>query len=379
MVGFQFSLMPVWITLFVLQAIAFSSIPSNLFWQKRVTRIDQEIIEGARFRKTRLLMITGRAGLGNYMMLKQMRNASGDYLTNIERNYAIHHIHELCITQMQLVVDSMVNSQRLPRVLQTDGEAGLLPDISELSKSGQEAANLVSSLQLGRHGVMLNDTIVAALKTLWSQPAIKRMYAMRNVTKIEESSAYFWNKLDELNHARYIPSDIDCLLGLKTTHGPQFWSIDWRGHKFSIFEELVSGRKSGKKWVAMTGVRDVLTAVIFVVNLSCYDEVIHGEHNVNAMTDQLRLFDEVCNKPGMARTDIIVIFNKKELFARKIMRGVPLTICDSFRTFSGSLDSFDETSGFVRKVFISLNKRRQTRNIFTHFTNDDDNGEIMLS
>ena len=54
---------------------------------------------------------------------------------------------------------------------------------------------------------------------LWNEPAIKRMYDMRNITKIEDSSKYFWDKLDQLNTPNYIPDEADILLVRYKTTG----------------------------------------------------------------------------------------------------------------------------------------------------------------
>ena len=139
---------------------------------------------------------------------------------------------------------------------------------------------------------------------------------------------------------------------------------------FSIID--VGGQKSErKKWIKCF---DQVTAVIFVASLSCYDEVLFEDYSTNSMTDQLQLFDDICNNPSLAETSMILFLNKRDLFTTKIDH-VPLQKCPSFKAYSGNPKSFDQTTKYIRKAFTSLNNEPNRKNIFTHITcaTDQDN------
>eukprot|EP01084_Bolivina_argentea_P299573 516398_1 len=123
------------------------------------------------------------------------------------------------------------------------------------------------------------------------------MYEMRNITKISDSSAYFWDKLDQLNTPNYVVDESDILLVRYRTTGAtleEYEMLDGKG-LFWIIE--VGGEKSErKKWIKCF---DSVTAVIFVASLSCYDEVLYEDYSTNSMTDQLELFDDVCNNEAL--------------------------------------------------------------------------------
>merc|ERR1711951_353367 len=106
------------------------------------------------------------------------------------------------------------------------------------------------------------------------------------------------------------------------------------------------------------------STVLFVASLACYDRV---DYSINAMTEQLELFRLVVQNRFLMTPSIILFLNKKDLFAEKIKR-VPLNVCKSFSTYKGKRDSFDETTEYIRGEFISLDKRADEREIFTHIT-----------
>ena len=133
-----------------------------------------------------------------------------------------------------------------------------------------------------------------------------------------------------------------------------------------------------RKWIHYV---EYTHAVLFVASLSCYDELVYdGDREVNAMTYQLELFDEVVNNLFLSRTEIILFLNKKDLFAEKIKR-VPLSKCDSFGTYDGEPDSFDQTTKYIRETFESLDQNTDRyyrhRQILTHITCALDRNDMM--
>lgn len=128
-----------------------------------------------------------------------------------------------------------------------------------------------------------------------------------------------------------------------------------------------------RKWIHCFDSFDSITAIIFVASLSCYDEVTYnGDREVNMMTHQLELFDEVVNDRFLSDAVVLLFLNKKDLFADKIKQ-VPLSICDSFGAYHGEPGSFDQTTRYIRDAFISLEPRRR---IYVHYTCATDRDDI---
>eukprot|EP00484_Ammonia_sp_Unknown_P026627 CAMPEP_0197033574 /NCGR_PEP_ID=MMETSP1384-20130603/11951_1 /TAXON_ID=29189 /ORGANISM="Ammonia sp." /LENGTH=992 /DNA_ID=CAMNT_0042463403 /DNA_START=120 /DNA_END=3098 /DNA_ORIENTATION=- len=362
--------------------------------------------EKKQYNKVKKILFLGSGGSGKSTIFKQLRGIYGKPFNPHERQTFVTHIHEQVITQMKLALDildeyisgdmdAIIKQNELMYIERKENReenadydeeedyeddmddnyddeeyANFSGEVPDLSEQALEAKEYLTSIHYTTY--QLNDEIVAALKTLWGEPAIKKMYAIRNITKIEDSSAYFWNKLDMLNDKNYVPDEADILLVRNKTTGAteQKYEVPDGKGSFSIID--VGGQKSErKKWIKCF---DSVTAVIFVASLSCYDEVLYEDYSTNSMTDQLQLFDDICNNASLKETSMILFLNKKDLFAEKIRR-VPLQRCPSLKDYDGPLKSFDKTTKYIRKAFTSLNNQPERKNIFTHITcaTDQDN------
>jgi len=132
------------------------------------------------------------------------------------------------------------------------------------------------------------------------------------------------------------------------------------------FEELefrmldVGGQRSERrKWIHCF---DSVTAVMFCVALSEYDQVLREDASQNRMKESLLLFDEVSNSHWFKNTSFILFLNKTDLFKEKIAR-VDLTTC--WPNYTGGCH-FENASTFIKQKFLDQNKT--THPIYTHFT-----------
>jgi len=88
------------------------------------------------------------------------------------------------------------------------------------------------------------------------------------------------------------------------------------GNHFKMMD--VGGqRNERKKWLhCFSGV----TAILFVVALHEYDQVLFEDEETNRMVEALNLFDEICNYKVFKKTSMILFLNKRDLFAEKIQK-----------------------------------------------------------
>ena len=190
--------------------------------------------------------------------------------------------------------------------------------------------------------------------------------------KIEDSSAYFWDKIDEIMSDGFVPNAEDILLVRYRTTGVIDQKFTIKKNIFHIFD--VGGQKSErKKWIHCF---ESVTAVIFVASLSCYDEVMFEDENVNSMVDSLELFDNICNNTWFEKTSMILFLNKKDLFAEKLSSGKPITLCPEFEDYEGNSTSFDETTSYIKAAFTQKNKSPEDKSIFTHLTCATDQNNV---
>merc|ERR1712153_271268 len=77
----------------------------------------------------------------------------------------------------------------------------------------------------------------------------------------------------------------------------------------------------------------------------------------------MKLFDSICNNKWFVETSIILFLNKKDLFEQKIKYS-PLSIC--FPEYKG-LNSFEDAAAYIQMKFENLNKRKDAKEVYTHF------------
>ncbi len=80
-------------------------------------------------------------------------------------------------------------------------------------------------------------------------------------------------------------------------------------------------------------------AVLFVISLSEFNQVLYEDADTNRMAESLKLFEEILNCVFFQKTPFVVFFNKVDLFREKL-KSVQLS--DFLPGYRG-LNGYDET------------------------------------
>merc|ERR1712227_871137 len=124
--------------------------------------------------------------------------------------------------------------------------------------------------------------------------------------------------------------------------------------KFELID--VGGQRTERrKWIH---VFEDVTAVLFIISLSDYNQTLYEDENTNRMHESERLFGEILNNLWFRNTAFIVFFNKVDLFKEKL-KTHPLTI--TYKDYKGS-QNFDEALNFVKNRFLSLDGKVKNEN-----------------
>jgi GTPase SAR1 family protein len=209
------------------------------------------------------------------------------------------------------------------------------------------------------------------ISQLWADQGIQAAYAQRNHFQLNDSCAYFLNKIHEISAENYIPSDAD-ILGVRVrTTGIVSNEFVINENKFQMFD--VGGqRNERKKWIHCF---ENVTAVIFVTALSEYDQVLYEDESVNRLKESLTLFDEICNSRWFRTTSMILFLNKRDLFATKLELR-PITI--ACPEYTGPQE-YEPCVTHITNAFLARNRvldhNNVAKKIYTHITcaTDTDN------
>lgn len=129
-----------------------------------------------------------------------------------------------------------------------------------------------------------------------------------------------------------------------------------------------------------------VTAILFLVAISEYDQMLYEDESINRMQEALVLFDSICNSRWFVRTSIILFLNKVspasttlcgasgqkltrsghaqiDLFREKLPRS---PIADYFPDYTGGSD-LQAACDYFSSRFVSLNQSN-AKQIYVHFT-----------
>jgi hypothetical protein len=205
---------------------------------------------------------------------------------------------------------------------------------------------------------IIDSRIAAHLAALWRDPGIQVTYEHRSMYQLTDSTAYFLDKILEVGADGYLPTEQDVLRSRVRTTGIVENEFIIDGNQFKMFD--VGGqRNERKKWIHCFS--DV-TAVLFVAALSAYDLVLYEDEDTNRMEEALNLFEEICNSRWFKKTSMILMLNKRDLFAEKIAK-VPLTV--TFKHYKGDPHNYDQCVEFIKNQF-ETKRQDAAKPIYTH-------------
>jgi len=296
------------------------------------------------------LLLLGAGESGKSTIVKQMKIIHQDGYSESDRKSFKEVIYSNTIQSMK----SLIN-----------GCAKLEIKIDEAEN--ETIANELTELSVGGEG--WTTELGNQIDKLWKDKGIQEAFSKRAEFQLNDSAQYYFDALERINAADYIPTEQDVLRSRVRTTGIVEINFNYGNLRFRLFD--VGGqRNERKKWIhCFQGV----TAAIFCVALSEYDQKLFEDENQNRMKESLLLFDEICNSRWFIDTSMILFLNKTDLFREKIKK-IDLNVC--FEEYKGGLD-YDNASKFIKERFEELNKS-DTKQVYTHFTCATDTNNIKF-
>ncbi|KAI8578839.1 hypothetical protein K450DRAFT_244779 [Umbelopsis ramanniana AG] len=208
-----------------------------------------------------------------------------------------------------------------------------------------------------------------AVKALWQDNGVRQAFNRSNEYQLNDSAQYYFDSIDRISDSRYTPSDQDVLRSRVKTTGITETTFIIGDLTYRMFD--VGGQRSErKKWIHCF---ENVTAIIFLVAISEYDQVLIEDETVNRMQEALTLFDSICNSRWFVKTSIILFLNKIDRFAEKL----PISpLADYFPDYRGG-ENYDAACDYILNRFVSLNQS-DDKQIYTHFTCATDTQQVKF-
>ncbi|SCU88717.1 LAME_0E00892g1_1 [Lachancea meyersii CBS 8951] len=202
--------------------------------------------------------------------------------------------------------------------------------------------------------------VAEAIQTLWRQDrGIRQCFARSNEFQLESSAEYYFEHIDQFATPGYVCSDEDILKGRIKTTGITETTFSVGSSSLKVLD--AGGQRSERrKWIhCFQGI----TAVLFVLAVSEYDQMLFEDERVNRMHESIMLFDTLLSSKWFADTPFILFLNKTDLFRAKLTRS---PIRQFFPHYQGRVNDAEAGLRYFENVFLSLNKTQ--RPIYVHRT-----------
>ncbi|KAK7462125.1 hypothetical protein VKT23_007728 [Stygiomarasmius scandens] len=188
------------------------------------------------------------------------------------------------------------------------------------------------------------------MKVLWTDEQVREVLRKRGVI-LENNAGFFLDDIDRIATRSYEPSDDDVVRARLRTLGVEEHRV--------VFESLAPHKgvlaDPGREWVIydVGGSRTVrrawvpyfenITAIIFLAPISCFDERLLEDSNVNRLEDSVTIWRAICSTKLLAKTTMICFLNKCDILKRKLDSGI------EFKTYVPAFGDRENSPGVVVK------------------------------
>jgi len=325
---------------------------------ERHRKIEQQLRnDAANMHNEVKLLLLGAGESGKSTVVKQMKIIHENGYCDLDE----------CRQYTNVVYSNTVQS--MLAILKAMGSLQIPFETDRAKNAAREFFEHAMDLEDGQFTIELGDIMTF----LWQDREVQTCYHRSREYQLNDSAGYFLDSLPRICKSNYIPSRDDVLRTRVKTTGIVEIKFSFKELNFKMFD--VGGQRSErKKWIHCF---ENVTAIIFCVALSAYDLVLAEDEEMNRMHESLRLFDSICNNRWFEKTSIILFLNKTDLFREKVVYS-PLNIC--FPDYTGS-NSFEEAAEYIRVQFENLNKKRDQKEVYSHFTcaTDTQNVEFVFT
>ncbi|KAI8093266.1 guanine nucleotide binding protein, alpha subunit [Halteromyces radiatus] len=297
------------------------------------------------------LLLLGAGESGKSTILKQMKLIHDGGYSRDEREAFKEIIFSNTIQSMRVILEAMQHM-----------------DVS-LEDDHRHYATIIMEQPPQIERDFLPPEVTQAVKILWKDPHLLSVFERSREYQLNDSAKYYFDSIDRIGDVNYIPTDQDVLRSRVKTTGITETTFVIGDLTYRMFD--VGGQRSErKKWIHCF---ENVTAIIFLVAISEYDQVLIEDETVNRMQEALTLFDSICNSRWFVKTSVILFLNKIDIFKEKLPKH-PLK--ESFPDFSGP-NTYDAAADYILNRFVSLNQS-DSKQIYTHFTCATDTEQIKF-
>jgi GTPase SAR1 family protein len=287
------------------------------------------------------MLLLGAGESGKSTIFKQMKILHANGYSEAERTQMKYIIHQN-VKQYIRVLITQVNSFGY-----------------ELDEENEDLADQVMLVDSESVSPEMAESIAA----IWADPAIQKAYSRRAEYQLGgDGASYFLGDVHRVAAPGYVPTTQDTLMARFRTSGVIGKEFKIDSAQFTVWD--VGGQRSERsQWLPLF---DHVTVLVFVVAISEYDQVVAEDRSQNRVQEGLDLFTQIANSDHFTDADVLLFFNKKDLFEDKIKKVDPQKW---FPAYKGGCN-YDKAEAFFKDTFQSALKqdKYRERSLYTYTT-----------
>ncbi|KAI8913242.1 guanine nucleotide binding protein, alpha subunit, partial [Gorgonomyces haynaldii] len=241
----------------------------------------------------------------------------------------------------------------------------LMADEDDTTVPDQERISSIRHSQFFPTASPLTPEEAVKMKELWTRMAAQEsFYSICRECVIEDTAPYYFEKVDVFTNPDYLPTnDADILHLRHPTSNISEYEFQLDDYKFKFYD--VAGQVDKRyRWAPYF--EQQMSAIVYVVSISSFDQLLAEDNATNRLIDSLALFETLSQHELLKKTSIIVLLNKFDLLVKKCARGVNLK---SFIPYYAGANEPKDFIKFCSKEFIKKGKTDdETKVIAIHVT-----------
>jgi len=240
---------------------------------------------------------------------------------------------------LQSMVQLVIGARKLKIELEDSNYQDMAENVLKADVSLEESSNIEEILPR-----VLND-----IELLWKLPSIHRAYDQRHLFFAYEEQKYFLDDAKRISAPDFIPTAQDILTCYGKTLGVVEMQFPVNSYQF-IITDTGGQRNERKKWAHTFDGTDI---IIFMCALNEYSKTLFEDGATNRMTDSIKLFDEVCNFKDFQDKQLVLLFNKIDIFKETIKKHDPKDFCFPEYTHGRN---YEKAKNYIKNQFLLQNK-----------------------
>jgi len=258
---------------------------------------------------------------------------------------------------LQTMVSLITFVQKTGTIFDTPENKNFAADILEIDQELNEEGTNIEEYFPECSGI---------ISQLWQDKGIQKAYNKKHLFQLYDHANYFMENIQRIGSVSYVPTHEDIIRCRSKTLGVVEMTINTSSVTWTLVD-TGGERNERKKWVHCY---EGVAAVLHVVDITEYNQVLFEDNITNRMVESLKLFKDVCNNQKLKDAQLILFLNKTDSLKTKISTFDPKDYC--FPEYTGGYD-YDCYLQFIENLFLAQNSTGRTVHVLKSCALDSTN------